>query len=116
MQKLKEQQSGGTTKLHRLEENLGAVDIRLTPDDLREIEEAASQIEVHGARYPAHLQQRVGRSSAAPPLVSIVIPAYVATPRQTELLAETLDTVAAQSCREFETLVVDDGSPVPVDR
>jgi aryl-alcohol dehydrogenase-like predicted oxidoreductase len=51
----------GTTKLHRLEENLGAVDIQLTLHDLQEIEEAASNIEVHGARYPAHLQQRVGR-------------------------------------------------------
>jgi len=51
----------GTTKLHRLEENLGAADIQLTADDLREIEEAASHITVHGARYPAHLQQRVGR-------------------------------------------------------
>jgi aryl-alcohol dehydrogenase-like predicted oxidoreductase len=51
----------GTTKQHRLEENLGAFDIRLTPHDLHEIEEAAAQIEVHGDRYPAHLQQRVGR-------------------------------------------------------
>src|SRR5881394_2879190 len=51
----------GTTKLHRLEENLGAVDVDLTPDDLREIETAASEIEIQGARYPEHLQQRVGR-------------------------------------------------------
>jgi aryl-alcohol dehydrogenase-like predicted oxidoreductase len=51
----------GTTKLHRLEENLGAADVELTADDLREIEEAASKITVQGARYPAHLQQRVGR-------------------------------------------------------
>jgi aryl-alcohol dehydrogenase-like predicted oxidoreductase len=51
----------GTTKLHRLEENLGAVNVKLTADDLREIEEAASKIAVHGARYPAHLQQRVSR-------------------------------------------------------
>jgi aryl-alcohol dehydrogenase-like predicted oxidoreductase len=51
----------GTTKLHRLDENLGAVAIELTPDDLREIGEAAADITVHGARYPAHLQQRVGR-------------------------------------------------------
>jgi aryl-alcohol dehydrogenase-like predicted oxidoreductase len=50
----------GTTKLHRLEENLGGAAIELT-DDLREIEEAAANITVHGARYPAHLQQRVGR-------------------------------------------------------
>jgi glycosyltransferase involved in cell wall biosynthesis len=54
--------------------------------------------------------------TTARPLVSIVIPAYVATPRQAELLAETLDTVAAQSYQEFETLVVDDGSPLPVER
>jgi aryl-alcohol dehydrogenase-like predicted oxidoreductase len=51
----------GTTKLHRLEENLGAADIELTEDDLREIEEAAAKITVQGARYPPHLQQRVGR-------------------------------------------------------
>jgi glycosyltransferase involved in cell wall biosynthesis len=55
-------------------------------------------------------------TGAAPPLVSIVIPAYVATTRQADLLAETLDTVAAQSCRDFETVVVDDGSPRSVDR
>ena len=42
----------GTTKLHRLEENLGAVNVTLTPDDLREIEEAASKISVKGARLP----------------------------------------------------------------
>src|SRR6187431_2846997 len=46
----------GTTKRHRLEENVGAVDIQLTADDLNEIDRAASQIEVHGARYPEHLQ------------------------------------------------------------
>ena len=51
----------GTTKLHRLEENLGAADIELTPDDLRNINDALAGIEVQGARYPAHLQQRVGR-------------------------------------------------------
>jgi aryl-alcohol dehydrogenase-like predicted oxidoreductase len=51
----------GTTKLHRLEENLGAAAIELTPDDLRRIEAALAEIEVHGARYPAHLQARVGR-------------------------------------------------------
>jgi aryl-alcohol dehydrogenase-like predicted oxidoreductase len=50
----------GTTKLHRLEENLGAADIVLTPGDLREIEGAVSAITVQGARYPAHLQRRVG--------------------------------------------------------
>jgi aryl-alcohol dehydrogenase-like predicted oxidoreductase len=51
----------GTTKLHRLQENLGAVRVELTADDLREIDRAASQIEVHGARYPEHLQRLVGR-------------------------------------------------------
>jgi aryl-alcohol dehydrogenase-like predicted oxidoreductase len=42
----------GTTKLHRLEENLGAANVELTPEDLREIAEAASKIEVQGARLP----------------------------------------------------------------
>jgi aryl-alcohol dehydrogenase-like predicted oxidoreductase len=51
----------GTTRLHRLEENLGAASLALTPDDLREIEAAAARLTVHGDRYPAHLQQRVGR-------------------------------------------------------
>jgi aryl-alcohol dehydrogenase-like predicted oxidoreductase len=51
----------GTTKRHRLEENLGATRIELTGDDLRDIDRAASQIEVHGARYPEHLQKMVGR-------------------------------------------------------
>ena len=51
----------GTTKRHRLEENLGAARIQLSADDLREIDRAASQIEVQGARYPEHLQQMVGR-------------------------------------------------------
>ena len=51
----------GTTKLHRLEENLGAADVTLTPDNLREIETALSNIKVQGDRYPAHLQARVGR-------------------------------------------------------
>jgi aryl-alcohol dehydrogenase-like predicted oxidoreductase len=51
----------GTTKRHRLEENLGAAAIELTAGDLREIDRAAAQIEVHGARYPEHLQQMVGR-------------------------------------------------------
>jgi aryl-alcohol dehydrogenase-like predicted oxidoreductase len=51
----------GTTKLHRLEENTGAADVELTPADLREIESAASQINVQGARYPEHLQRMVGR-------------------------------------------------------
>jgi aryl-alcohol dehydrogenase-like predicted oxidoreductase len=51
----------GTTKLHRLEENLGAGEVELTADDLREIEVAVSKIEVQGARYPEDLQRRVGR-------------------------------------------------------
>ena len=51
----------GTTKLHRLEENLGAAAVELTPDDLREIDRAASQIEVQGARYPEKLEQLTGR-------------------------------------------------------
>jgi len=51
----------GTTKLKRLEENIGAVEIELTRDDLREIEGAASEIEVQGARYPEHLEQMTGR-------------------------------------------------------
>ena len=51
----------GTTKLKRLEENIGAVEVELTPDDLREIETAASQIEVQGDRYPEHLEQMTGR-------------------------------------------------------
>jgi aryl-alcohol dehydrogenase-like predicted oxidoreductase len=51
----------GTTKLHRLEENLGAVSLALSPDDLRELETAASKIAVQGARYPEELQKMVGR-------------------------------------------------------
>ena len=51
----------GTTKLHRLEENLGAATVELSKEDLREIEAALSGIEVKGARYPAHLQKMVGR-------------------------------------------------------
>jgi aryl-alcohol dehydrogenase-like predicted oxidoreductase len=51
----------GTTKLERLEENIGAASIELTPDDLEEIENAASKITVQGARYPEHLEQRTGR-------------------------------------------------------
>jgi aryl-alcohol dehydrogenase-like predicted oxidoreductase len=51
----------GTTKLKRLEENIGAASIELTPDDLREIESAASKINVQGARYPEHLEQMTGR-------------------------------------------------------
>jgi aryl-alcohol dehydrogenase-like predicted oxidoreductase len=51
----------GTTKLHRLEENLGAAEVELTPEDLREIESASSNIKVEGARYPERLEQMSGR-------------------------------------------------------
>jgi len=51
----------GTTKLNRLEENIRAADIALSPEDVREIESAVAKITVQGARYPEHLQQRVGR-------------------------------------------------------
>src|SRR5436305_3946557 len=51
----------GTTKLKRLEENIGAASIELTSADLREVENAASQINVQGARYPEHLEQMTGR-------------------------------------------------------
>jgi aryl-alcohol dehydrogenase-like predicted oxidoreductase len=50
----------GTTKLHRLGENIGAVSVELMPDDLRDIESAASKITVHGARYPEKLEQMTG--------------------------------------------------------
>ena len=51
----------GTTKLHRLDENIGAVAVELRPDDIREIESAASKIKVQGARYPEKLEQMTGR-------------------------------------------------------
>jgi aryl-alcohol dehydrogenase-like predicted oxidoreductase len=51
----------GTTKLHRLEENVGAAAVELTPEDLRQLETAASKIAVQGARYPEELQKLVGR-------------------------------------------------------
>jgi aryl-alcohol dehydrogenase-like predicted oxidoreductase len=51
----------GTTKLQRLDENLGAATLELTPEDLRVIDSAASKITVHGARYPEHLNRLVGR-------------------------------------------------------
>ncbi len=51
----------GTTKLHRLEENIDAVSVELTPDDLRDIDSASSKISVHGARYPEKLEQMTGR-------------------------------------------------------
>ena len=51
----------GTTKLHRLRENIGAASVQLSPEDLRGLENAASKIAVQGARYPEHLQKLVGR-------------------------------------------------------
>ena len=51
----------GTTKLHRLEENIGGASVELSSDDLRDINQAASQITVEGARYPEHLEQLTGR-------------------------------------------------------
>ncbi len=51
----------GTTKLHRLDENLGAVNVHLSPDQLKELETTASKIPVRGARYPEELQKLVGR-------------------------------------------------------
>jgi aryl-alcohol dehydrogenase-like predicted oxidoreductase len=51
----------GTTKLYRLEENIGAVNVKLSPEDLRELETTASKIAVQGARYPEELQKMVGR-------------------------------------------------------
>ena len=50
----------GTTKLHRLEENIGADSVELTPEDLRDIESAASKIAVQGARYPEHIERLTG--------------------------------------------------------
>ena len=51
----------GTTKLHRLEENIGAASVGLTPDDLRDIDDSASMITVQGARYPEELERRIDR-------------------------------------------------------
>ena len=51
----------GTTKLHRLEENIGAAEVRLTPDDVRAIDKALSGIKVQGARYPENLQTLIER-------------------------------------------------------
>ena len=51
----------GTTKLHRLEENIGAANVVLTAQDLSDIAQTITSIKVKGDRYPAHLQQRVGR-------------------------------------------------------
>jgi len=51
----------GTTKLARLEENLGALNVELTPDDVRALEDASSKIKLEGARYPKFYEQLVGR-------------------------------------------------------
>jgi len=51
----------GTTKMHRLEENLGASSVELSPEDLKELERAAAKVAVQGARYPEHLEKMVGR-------------------------------------------------------
>src|SRR5512141_2301057 len=51
----------GTTKLHRLEENIGAASVELTPDDLRQIDAAAAKITVQGARYPEHIEAMSNR-------------------------------------------------------
>lgn len=51
----------GTTKLHRLEENIGAGSVSLTPEDLQQIERALAHVRVQGERYPAHLAARVGK-------------------------------------------------------
>ena len=51
----------GTTKLHRLEENIGAVDVQLTDTDLEEIQKAAAEITIEGERYPAQMQQLIGK-------------------------------------------------------
>ena len=50
----------GTTKLARLEENVGAAAVELTADDLREIESGASKIQIQGARYPEHVERMTG--------------------------------------------------------
>lgn len=55
----------GTTKLHRLEENIGAADVQLSADDLRELDEAGSNIQIEGDRYPAELEAITGREAAA---------------------------------------------------
>jgi len=63
---------------------------------------------------PAALPDPAGSVAGSPPLVSIVMPCYVTTPEQAALLDETLHTVAAQTCRDYEVVVVDDGSPLDV--
>jgi aryl-alcohol dehydrogenase-like predicted oxidoreductase len=69
----------GTTKLHRLDENIGAAAVELTTDDISDIDSAVSGIAVQGARYPEHLQQLVGRYGSEP---SVANPA---TPRRRRL-------------------------------
>jgi aryl-alcohol dehydrogenase-like predicted oxidoreductase len=51
----------GTARLQRLEENIGAVDVELSPDDLRELDAATAEIPVYGDRYPAALEQMTNR-------------------------------------------------------
>jgi aryl-alcohol dehydrogenase-like predicted oxidoreductase len=51
----------GTSKLHRLEENIGASQVELTPDDLRQLEDASAKVPVQGERYPEHLQKLINR-------------------------------------------------------
>ena len=51
----------GTTKQHRLEENIGSTEVELAPEDLAEIDRATSEIQVEGARYPEHLEKLTGR-------------------------------------------------------
>jgi hypothetical protein len=53
----------GTTKLYRLEENPGAINLNLTPKDLKDIDEAASKIPIQGARYPESMQRLINRSA-----------------------------------------------------
>ena len=51
----------GTTKLHRLEENIGAASFELTPEDLQRIEAAVTQVQIQGARYPTQMQKTINR-------------------------------------------------------
>ena len=51
----------GTTKLHRLQENVGSVDVELSPEDLKELAEASGRIDVQGDRYPPHMQRWINR-------------------------------------------------------
>jgi aryl-alcohol dehydrogenase-like predicted oxidoreductase len=51
----------GTTKLHRLEENVGTAEVQLSANDLRTIADTLAEIEIHGDRYPAHLQASINR-------------------------------------------------------